>query len=397
MAELNETNKTEIEVLSNTLTKFTKNGKEVYLLGTAHISEQSVDEVSNLISELKPDTVAIELCASRFSSLKNPEQWKKMDLFTALKEGKTALLVAQLILSSFQKKLGSQLKIKPGEEMVKAAQLAEEAGAEIVLADRELRTTLRRVWYNLSWLTKGKLVSAMINSLFTQEKIKEDDIEKLKNPDMLEQALLEFTEALPEVHKPLIHERDQFLTYNIRSAPGKKILAVVGAGHCPGIREHFDQEIDIEEISRIPKTSLLNKFLNWGLPPLIVITVIFWATGGSGSFDSSLVKSYLGVWCLTCVSITCLACLVTLTHPISLILSSISSPVTTLIPFIKPGLVAGLVQAYFKKPQVKDMEQIHEDVSSLRGWLRNRVSHTLLVVLVEFNSVSIYYFLHLLN
>ena len=201
--------------------------KRILLVGTAHISQSSVDLVSSTIEDNKPDTVAVELCQPRLESIQDPERWKNTDLFEIIRKGKAYVLMAQLMLSSFQKRLGDKLNIRPGAEMIEAIEAAKKSGATLVLADRDVSVTLRRTWGSLGFWSTMKLFGSAFAGIFTKHEINEEDIEKLKSSDALNEAMREFSEALPEVRSTLIDERDQYLAEKIRSSPGNTVVAVV--------------------------------------------------------------------------------------------------------------------------------------------------------------------------
>ena len=247
---------------NNDIHRIEYDGKEVIILGTAHVSQKSVDLVRETIKEEKPDTVCIELCDSRFQALTQKQKWQDTDLLKVLKEKKAPLLLANFMLASIQKKIGKKLGIKPGEEMAQAIRSAKETGAKIHLADREIRTTLARAWRAITFWEKFKLMGQFIASMVGADEISEEEVEELKNKDMLEALLSEIGESQPQLKKILIDERDQYLTEKIRNAPGQKIVAVVGAGHVPGITQGWESKIDIEELEKKPEKGHLDRSLN---------------------------------------------------------------------------------------------------------------------------------------
>ena len=227
--------------------KLTFKDKEIIILGTAHVSKESADLVTRVIEDEKPDTVAVELCEARYQALTQKNKWQNTDLIKVIKEKKAFLLLSNLMLSSFQKKIGQKLGIKPGEEMLRAIEAAKSMDARIHLADRNIRITLSRTWRLMGLWTKIKLLAQFVASMGGGiDDITEEDIEEMKKKDVLETLLSEIGHALPEVRRILIDERDQYLAEKIMTAPGKKIVAVVGAGHVPGIQKYWDKEIDIE-------------------------------------------------------------------------------------------------------------------------------------------------------
>jgi pheromone shutdown-related protein TraB len=250
--------------------RLTFEGKEITLIGTAHVSRESADLVADVIEEERPETVSIELCESRYQAIRQKNRWQDTDLIKVIKEKKAFLLLSNLMLTSFQKKIGKKLGIKPGEEMMRAIEKADVVGADIHLADRDIRTTLSRTWRLMGLWTKIKLFAQLITSMGEVDTIKEEDIEKMKNKDVLEMLLSEIGESLPELRLILIDERDQYLAHKIRTAPGKRIVAVVGAGHVPGIQKCWNEPVDISALNEIPPKGRLFSMLKWGIPAIVI-------------------------------------------------------------------------------------------------------------------------------
>ena len=213
----------------------TADGKEIILIGTAHISQSSKELVRETIEKETPDTVCVELDEGRFKSLKEPDRWKNTDLKQVIKKKQLATLIANLVLGSYQKRMGAQTGVKPGAELKEAAETAESKGAQLVLADRDIKITLKRTWACTPWYRKLSLLGGLFASIFDKTEISEEELEKIKEQDALSSMMQEFGKSFPEVKQVLIDERDQFLASKIKSAPGKKIVAVVGAGHMRGI------------------------------------------------------------------------------------------------------------------------------------------------------------------
>ena len=351
--------------------------KEIYLVGTAHISEESVVLVEEIIRETSPDTVAVELCKPRFSAIRNQDAWKKTDIVTVIRQGKASVLMAQLVLAAFQRKIGKQLGIKPGAEMHKAIEVAEELGMEVALVDREVRTTLRRVWSSVSLIDSVNILNAAVTALFTKQEVSAEEIERLKKSDVLFEALDEFATLFPRIKRPLIDERDEFLTAMIRDLPGKTIVAVVGAGHCPGIKKLWAEPIDLDTLKLIPPQSLWVKGIGWAFS-LIIIGLLGWVFATSGLEKG---VELLGWWSAIAIGATFFTSLSLLAHPLAILLGSITSPVTSLVPFIKPGVIVGLTEAFFRKPSVSDMESVLDDITSFWGWYSNKVLRVLLLIL----------------
>jgi len=223
--------------------------KRITLIGTAHISIESADLVQKVIEDEKPDMVCVELCESRYHSIMEKSKWQNTNLLKVIKEKKAFLLLSNLMLAYFQKKIGQKLGIRPGEEIMRAIQVAKSVGARIHLADRDIRTTLSRTWRCMGLWAKIKLLFQLVTSVGEMDSIKEADIEEMKKKDVLEMFLSEIGKSFPEIRRILIDERDQYLAYMIRTAPGKKILAVVGARHIPGIQSHWNRNIDLDALN----------------------------------------------------------------------------------------------------------------------------------------------------
>jgi pheromone shutdown-related protein TraB len=350
--------------------------KEIYLVGTAHVSRESVNLVNEVIDEKRPDTVCVELCESRYESLTQEKTWQESNVFRVIREKKAFLLLSNLILVYFQKKIGHKLGIRPGEEMMGAIKSAEGVGANVHLADRDVRTTLARTWRLMGLWTKIKLLAQIITSAGGMESITEEQIEEMKKRDVLETLLSEIGEELPEVKNILIDERDQYLTYKIRTAPGKRIVAVVGAGHVPGIQHYWNLPLDIEPLEQIPPRSKLISIFKWIIPLLILALFII----SFFSAETSTTTHMLKWWILANSILAGLGATLAFAHPLTIFSAVVSAPLTSLNPMIAAGWVSGLVEAFVGKPKVRDFERLPEDISSLKGFWKNKITRILLVV-----------------
>lgn len=351
-------------------------GKQVVLLGTAHVSKESADLVARVIDEEAPDTVCVELCESRYQAMTQKNRWENTDLIKVIREKKAFLLLSNLMLAAFQKKIGNKLGIKPGEEMLRAVQRAEALGAEVRLCDRDIRITLARAWRLMGLWTKMKLLVQLITSTVGASTIEEADIEELKKKDVLETLLLEMGDLLPELRQVLIDERDQYLAEKIRRAPGKKIVAVVGAGHVPGIQKQWNRPVDLEALETLPPGSKLLPFLKWGIPLLVagLIGVGFYMAGADAG--AHMIKW----WVLANAVCAGLGAAVALAHPLTILSAIVASPITSLNPMIAAGWVAGLMETFLGKPKVRDFERLPEDIASPKGFWKNKITRILLIV-----------------
>jgi pheromone shutdown-related protein TraB len=299
-----------------------------------------------------------------------------MDIVSVIREGKSYLLMAQLLLVGFQKKLGNQLQVKPGIEMMQALKVAEEISSQPVLADRDVKTTLKRTWASLGFFSAIKVLATMITAGLAENEITEEEIERLKSADALEEMMKDFSDALPGVRNALIDERDKYLAAKIRSAPGDSVVAVVGAGHVPGIKKWIGKSIDLDELEIIPPPSPLKRFLRWLIPGLILAMIVYgFVVSGA---DTSL--KMFEAWFWINAVLAAIGAILALAHPLTVIAAFFASPFTSLNPLIGVGWVAGLVEALLRKPRVADFETIADDASTLKGIWSNRLSRILLVI-----------------
>ena len=365
--------------------RLTLDSREIILIGTAHISRESADLVDRVITEEKPDVVCVELCKTRFEAIQQKDKWQEMDIVKVIRENRTALLLSQLLMMSLQKKIAERFNINPGEDMLRAISRAAESGAEVVLADREIRVTLLRTWRMMGLWSKMKFLSDMILSLFIGENITEENIEELKQHDVLDLALKSIGEKLPELKTTLIDERDQFLACSIRNSQGRKIVAVVGAGHIPGIIENIGKAIDIDEINTIPPRSFWARFFGWGFSAAILSLFVagFFYSGGRTSIHMMLSWSVITAICAM------IGAMILLAHPFTILASALSAPIATLHPLIATGWVAGLTEATFRKPQVRDFLDLKDDITTVKGFFRNRITRILILVVVVNLTTSI--------
>lgn len=350
--------------------------KEISLIGTAHVSKESAELVERVIEEERPDTVCVELCESRYQAISQKKKWQDTDLIKVIKEKKALFLLSNLMLTSFQKKIGDQIGIKPGEEMIRAIKAAEKVGAEIYLADRDIKTTLSRAWRSMGLWSKLKLMFQFVASLVGVDEISEEDVEEMKNKDVLEALLSEIGESQPELKRILIDERDEYLTSRIRSAPGEKIVGVVGAGHVPGIKKNWNEPIDLEKLEEMPPKSRVTGFLKWGIPAAIIALIIFGFYSAGAEAGTSMVKW----WIIANAVLAGIGATAAMAHPLTITAAIVASPLTSLNPMIAAGWVAGLVEVFTGKPKVRDFENLAEDITSVKGFWRNKVTKILMVV-----------------
>ncbi|MFB4168820.1 TraB/GumN family protein [Virgibacillus sp. JSM 102003] len=359
------------------ITRINIDDKELILIGTAHVSKHSAQQVKEVIEAEKPDSVCVELDEQRYKSIVDGNKWKDMDIFKVIKEKKATLLLMNLAISSFQKRMAKQFGINAGQEMIQGIESAKENDAGLVLADRNIQTTFSRIWSGIGLKGKAMLLMQVIGSIFTKETISEEELEKMKSQDMLNSMLQEFTDSFPKLKKPLIDERDQYLSQKIKEAPGTKIVAVLGAAHVPGIKQEINKEHDLERLDEVPPKSKIPKIIGWSIPILIlaIIAYTFYANPSAG------VQQTIS-WVLWNGSVSAIGAAVALAHPLAILTAFVVAPITSLNPLIAAGWFAGIVQAYIRRPNVADFETISEDVFSVKGFWHNKVSRILLVVVL---------------
>ena len=350
--------------------------KEIIVVGTAHVSRESVDLVGQVIEEEKPDTVCVELCQSRYHSIKQKERWQDTDIVKVIKEKKSFLLLSNLLLASFQKRIAKKFDIKPGQEIIQAIETAEVIGAKIHLVDRDIRTTLSRTWRAMGLWGKVKLLFQLILSVGEVEDLKEEDVEKMKQEDVLQTLLVEVGKSLPVLKEILIDERDQYLAQKIRNAPGEKIVAVVGAGHIQGIKTYWNADIDLQALEQVPPKGKITGFLKWIIPAAILglfLAGFFYRGTDAG-------KDMIAWWILANGLLAGIGAIIAWAHPATVVSAFLAAPLTSLNPMIAAGWVSGLVEAFSRKPKVKDLEKLPEDILSIKGFWKNKITRILLVV-----------------
>lgn len=356
-------------------------GRKIVLIGTAHVSKESIAEVKNEIESLKPDCVAVELDEKRYNSMMDPESWKNLDIVKVLKRREGFLMLANLVLSSFQKRMGKNVGVKPGDEMLAAINCAKENNILFTLVDRPIQVTLRRAWAKNSLWGKCKLLASMIASAFDNEEISEDEIEKLKSGNEMDSMMKELSEYLPSVKEVLIDERDRYLASHIWESEGNTIVAVLGAGHLPGVKAYLEKLAngimisDTSDIETVSEKSIAGKVIGWGIPIVIVALIVAGFFMGGRTIGTQMI----GSWILWNGCLSALGALVAFANPITVLVAFVGAPLTSLCPLVGVGLFTGIVQALICKPKVSDIESLQEDVSSLKGWYKNRVLKVLLV------------------
>lgn len=358
---------------------------KITLLGTAHVSRASADKVRELLHSGEYDAVAVELCPSRYNAIIDPDTLANMDLFKVLKEGKGTMVIANLALGAYQQRLAEQFGIEPGAEQREAVNYAMENHSPVLLIDREIGITLKRVASNVPWWQRLNLFAGLLISMITKEDVDEAEVERLKEGDILETTFAEFAEDRKDLYLPLIDERDRYmaarLVDDMQAEGHKNILAVVGAGHMQGIKRYLEQGVEnpkqiVAELDSLPTPKKWPKFIPW-----IIVALVLSGFAIGFSRSSELGWGLVVDWILINGGLSALGALLAGAHPLTTIAAFLAAPLTSLNPTVGAGMATAAVEIYLRKPRVGDFSELRHDTTHLKGWWRNRVSRTLLVFL----------------
>ena len=371
--------------MNENIVKVNYKDKEIYLVKTAHVSKNSINDVRECIDEVKPDAICIELDEDRFKKLNEPDKWRETDIIKIIKEKKVGFLLVNIILSSFQRRMAKNMDTSSGGEMLEGIKASKELNVPLVLADRPIRITFSRIWNSLGINEKSKLLVSIIGSIFDDEEISEEDLAALKEADALEAALNEVGKEFPVVKKILVDERDEYLSSKIKNANGKKIVAIIGAAHANGLIKALDKDVDTKQLEEVNKKKGIGSIIKW-LIPIAILSAIIYTLITNRDVGISQIKS----WILWNGTLSALGVLLALGHPLSILTAFVMAPITSLNPLLAAGWFAGIVEAMIRKPKVKDFEDLGEDTSSLKGFWKNRVTRILLVVVFAnvFSSIG---------
>lgn len=359
-------------------TTLTLDHKTITLIGTAHVSKASADEVKATLESGHFDTIAIELDEDRYTAMMENKRWETTDIVRIIKEKKTGLLMAQLILASYQKRLALQGDIQVGQEMITAIEVAHTQNIRLAKIDRSVTLTFQRIWRSLNFRDKMGMLNQLLTAAFEKESFSEDDIEALKQQDLLEASMAEVTKRFPKIALTLVDERDRIMAYKLRHAKGTQIVAVVGAAHVNGITRYLnDPDLQIADLLTLPKPGWGSKAIGWLIPlsigALILATIVM---------SPQTAWTTIGRFILINGSLAALGTLIALGHPLSILTAFVAAPIGILSPVLATGWFAGLTEAWVHKPAVKDFMALQDDAMHLKGWWRNRVLRILLVVML---------------
>lgn len=366
-----------VSPLEPNLVRVNLDGREIFLIGTAHVSRASADLVERVIREIEPDLVCVELCEPRLESLQNPDKWRQTDIVEVIRSGRLYVLMAQLALSAFQKRLAAKFGIKPGEEMRRALSVSDELSIPVRVIDREVKITLRRAWSRAGFWNFVTMIASLIASLFSKEEIAEEDIEKMKEGDALAAMMGEFSDALPGVKEALIDERDRYMAAEVSEHHAPRSVVIVGAGHLEGIVKNLGQPIDIEELKTLPPQGALSKSVQWVVPAAVILLAVW----GALSLGTMRTLELLGTWAAVNGLGSAIATALTIPHPLTILTAFFSAPFAALHPLIAVGWICALVEAMLRPPRVVDFERISDDVCGVRTFVSNRVTKLFLIML----------------
>ncbi|MDH3787712.1 MAG: TraB/GumN family protein [Xanthomonadales bacterium] len=360
-----------------------RDGVEYTLLGTAHVSRASAEAVKEMASSGEFDAVAVELCQARYDALTAERKWTDLDLYRIIRDGKAGLVMANLALSAYQRRIAEQFGIEPGAEMRAATVAAKEQDIPLQLVDRDLATTLRRSYASVPWYKRMYMMAGLALGMVSSEEIDEEAIEKLKEGDILESTFTEFAEQSPELYEALIAERDRYMASRLREenidAEGRKVLVVIGAGHMEGLAKHlessvFDPSTERKTLEAMPPKSRWPKVLPWAIMLLIITGFII-----GFSRSPELGWQLVFFWVVINGGLAALGALIARGHPLTVLSAVIAAPLTSLNPTIAAGMVTGLVESWLRKPRVSDLENLRFDITTMKGWFRNPATRILLV------------------
>jgi len=360
-------------------------GIRYHILGTAHVSKKSAQVVSSLIESDAFDAVAVELCDPRFQALTKQQSYKEMDLFAVLKQGKAGMMMASLALSAYQRRIAEQFGIEPGAEMKAGIDAAEKMGKPVWLVDRDIGITLKRASAHLGWWGRWVMLNGLFFSMFSKEEISEQEIEELKQGDLLGQTLQQVSADSPQLYESLIAERDRYMAAKLKlhaedsgDLPIRSVLVVLGAGHLPGTIKAIEGNAPAKEtlkaLEHTPPPNHIWKFIPWAI---LVLVLSGFAIGFSRSPE--LGWALITTWVLINGGLSALGALIARAHPLTVLTALLAAPLTSLNPTVGAGMITGAVEAWLRKPTIGDFDSLRDDVSTLKGWYRNKISHVFLI------------------
>ena len=353
--------------------------KTIILVGTIHVSRESADLVRAVIEEERPDAVCVELDSRRYEALSQQQKWESFDLKEVIRKKQLSTMLANVLLASYQKRLGDQLGVLPGTEMLEAINVAKKHDIPIFLCDRDVRVTMRRAWRSTPFFKKSMLVSSLILSVFDTKPVSEESLQDLKKQDVLSEMMQELGKEIPTLKTALIDERDHYLAEKTLQAEGKTLVSVVGAGHVEGIKAILQGERgNLDGLDVIPPVSPVWKWVGWAIPAIIVgsIALIGYQKGAAAAGDNAI------FWIVANGVPSGLGAVLAWAHPFTIVVAVAGAPFTSLTPVIGVGYVTAFVQAYMQPPLVREFQTVAEDVAIPRRWWQSRLLRVFLAFLL---------------
>ncbi|HMR63327.1 MAG TPA: TraB/GumN family protein [Anaerolineae bacterium] len=355
--------------------------REFIVIGTAHISQESADLVRQVIEQERPDCVCVELDEQRYKTLADKRRWESLDIKEVIRHQQLLTLLVNLVLAAYQKKLGQELGVAPGTELLEATQVARELDIPIALCDRDVRITLRRAWASMSLWEKLKFLTSGVAGVIEAPELSEEMLAEIRKKDVLTELMSELGRVMPILKRVLLDERDVYIAQKAREAEGNRLVLGVGAGHANGICEALNRntEADLSQIEQVPPPSPVWKWLGWGIPILILgaIGYIGFSQGAQAAGENLL------FWVLANGIPSSIGAALAFGHPLTVLSAFIAAPITSLTPVIGAGYVTAFVQAYFRPPIVKEFQTVGDDVQHFTCWWRNKLLRIFLVFILS--------------
>ena len=367
----------------NEVVTLTRDGKEFIFIALEDESRESSQDAEHLIARLEPDTVCLSLCETRYRTFTEDHFWRKLSVVDAIKQRKGVLLLANVGAASFQHRFGFPLGWPSGLELVSHISHAENIGADWIFAERDLSTTLTRGWKSLPGKRRFRLVMRLLRSVFhKQVPDRYGEPEKLVPFTVMRDALVR---KAPEAEEALVEESDQYLAGRIRSAPGQRITAILTRDRMPNMLRYFDSQVDLTTLDQVPERRGWGKWIKWVFPLAILAMLI------AGMFFSDRITTgdVFIAWVLPNMLCAGLFALVGKPKFLTLCAVMLVSPISLLVPPLRTGIVAGVVEGWLRRPVVSDCERIPMDIRSPRGIYRNRFTRVLFVAWLAHTGSSL--------
>jgi pheromone shutdown-related protein TraB len=348
------------------------------IIGTAHVSKESIEEVKEAIITDKPDVVAVELDLNRYQNMmaeKNGQTKQNASIKDIIKGDKLSIFLVSMFLSYLQRKIGDDLGVKPGSEMLAAIETAKEIGSQVALIDRDISITLKRALNKMSLIEKGKFLFGILASFFSKEEI--EDVESIKDGDTLTEVMGYFKEMSPKAYDVLVTERDAYMAQRLLEINEENVVAVVGAGHKKGITDYMenpDKIPPINELITIEKSRIpIVKIILFSIPVIFII-IFFLAIFNGINIQTSLLN-----FILITGTFSFLGCILSGSKVYSAITAFVVAPLTTLHPLLAAGWFSGIVEAKLRHVSMDDAVEISK-VESFRELFGNNLFRVFLVV-----------------